>query len=120
MAQKVITCIICPVGCDITVTGENDTIASMKGHQCKRGEGYARSEFIHPVRILTSIVRVEGAEVPLVPVRSKDSIPKGLLFQCMEEIQKVVISAPVRRYDVIIPDILGTGVDIVATGEARN
>jgi CxxC motif-containing protein len=33
----------------------------------------------------------------------------------MEEINKVTIKAPVKIGDVVIKDVLGTGVDIVAT-----
>ena len=118
MAGKRITCIICPQGCDITVDGDGDTIHSMTGHECKRGETYARDEFIHPLRILTSSVKVCGSTVPLVAVRTNKSIPKELLFHGMQEIRKVQATAPVKRGDVIISNILGTGADLVATGEA--
>jgi CxxC motif-containing protein len=116
MAEKKITCIICPIGCEITVQGEGDRIDSITGHTCKRGEEYARSEFTHPTRILTSTAKVVGADVPLVPLRSSAPVPQELLFACMAEIQKLEIKAPVKRYDVLIPNILGTGIDIVATG----
>ena len=116
MAEKNITCIICPIGCEITVQGEGDRIDSITGHTCKRGEEYARSEFIHPTRILTSTAKVVGANVPLVPLRSSAPVPQELLFDCMAEIQKLEVKAPVKRYDVLIPNILGTGIDIVATG----
>lgn len=115
--EKSITCIICPVGCEIQVTGEPGRVETMRGHACKRGEEYARNEFIHPVRILTSTVRVEGGDAPLVPVRSQGAIPKELQMQCMACIRTARAEAPVKCYDVLIPDILGTGVDIVATGD---
>ena len=57
-----------------------------------------------------------GANVPLVPLRSSAPVPQELLFDCMAEIQKLEVKAPVKRYDVLIPNILGTGIDIVATG----
>jgi len=119
MAEKIITCITCPVGCDILVRGEGETISHMEGCQCKRGEEYAQNEFIHPVRILTTTVKVEGADAPLVSVRSDKPVPKELLFECMNEIKAVTVEAPVSRYDVIIPNILGTGVNICATGTAK-
>ena len=118
MDERVITCITCPVGCDITVRGGDNRITAMEGNQCKRGEEYARAEFFHPARILTTSVKVEGASAPLVPVRSDKPIPKKLLFACMEEIKAVTVTAPVSRYDVIIADILGTGANICATGTA--
>ena len=116
MAEKKITCIICPIGCEITVQGEGDRIDSITGNTCKRGETYARSEFTHPTRILTSTAKVVGADVPLVPLRDYAPVPQELLFDCMAEIQKLEVKAPVKRYDVLIPNILGTGIDIVATG----
>lgn len=119
MAVKTITCIICPMGCDITVEGEGDNIASMSGNQCVRGEKYAGNEFSHPVRILTSLVKVAGGSAPLVPVRSTRSLPKELLFDCMAAIRGATVPAPVERNQVIIADVCGTGVDIVATGEVE-
>lgn len=120
MAEKRITCIICPQGCDITVDGNGDQIRAMTGHDCKRGETYARDEFIHPLRILTSTVKVSGSTVPLVAVRTNKPIPRELLFKGMEEIRKVKAVVPVKRGDVIIPNILGTGADLVSTGEANS
>lgn len=119
--EKKITCITCPIGCDIVVRGEGDNITHMEGNQCKRGEEYAKNEFIHPVRILTTTVKVANAKAdnPLIAVRSDKPVPKELLLACMEEIKAVSVQAPVSRYDVIIPNILGTGVNICATGALR-
>ena len=116
MQQKKIICTVCPIGCNIIVRGEGEQIESMEGFGCKRGEAYARSEFSHPVRILTSTVKVEGGNAPLVPVRSSEPVPKDLLFKCMDEIRNLDVKAPVDRYDVLISNILGTGIDIIASG----
>ena len=118
MSEKKITCIVCPVGCEIIVRGEGETISAIEGNDCKRGESYARSEFVHPVRILTSTAKVSNSNTPLVAVRSSKPIPKELLLDCMKEIRKLDLKAPVKRYDVLIPHILGTDADIVATGTA--
>ena len=115
--EKKITCIICPIGCDITVRGEGDQIESVEGHTCKRGDVYARAEFIHPERILTSTAKVEHASVPLVSVRSNRPVPKEKLFDCMQQIRALTLCAPVQRYSVLISNILDTGADIVATGD---
>lgn len=117
MTEKTITCVTCPIGCSIVVRGEGDAITHIEGNQCKRGEAYARDEFVRPVRTLTTTVRVQGGAAPLVAVRSSAPVPKALLLPCMEAIRKASIAAPVARHDVVIPDILGTGVDIIATGE---
>lgn len=119
MAEKKITCIVCPIGCEITVCGEGENITSIEGYTCKRGETYARNEFIHPVRILTSTAKIRGAAEPLVAVRSNKPVPKELLLDCMEEIKKLDLTAPIHRYDVLISNICNTGADIVATGNAE-
>ena len=81
--EKKIICIICPQGCNITVKGdaEKGTIESIEGYTCKRGLAYAENEFTHPLRILTSSVKTEGARAPLVPGRTRTAIPQELLFQ---------------------------------------
>ena len=117
--EKEIICTICPLGCRILVTGEGERIDSIEGFSCKRGEAYGRSEFAHPVRILTSTVRIEGAAEPLLAVRSASPLPKERIADCMEELRRVTVKAPVRRRDVIIPDILGTGVDIISSDTAE-
>ncbi len=118
MSQKVITCTVCPMGCNITVTGEGDSIEKVEGYSCRRGEEYARNEFIHPVRILTTSVRMEGGSEPLMPVRSAKPVPKELLLDCVKILRTVTVSAPVKCGDTVVKNILGTGVDVIATGES--
>jgi CxxC motif-containing protein len=113
--KKEIICTICPIGCNISVDGEGEAITSVKGYSCKRGVEYARNEFSHPVRILTTTVKVAGSD-QLLPVRSNKPIPKEMIMDCMEVIKKITASSKVKRYDVIIPDICGSSADIVATG----
>lgn len=119
MAETIITCVICPVGCSISVEGDGKNIESIKGAACRRGDVYARNEYTLPVRILTSIVKVEGGRAPLVPVRSTLPVPKKSLFECMDRIRKVVRKVPVLAGEVIIADICSTGADIVATDGAE-
>lgn len=113
--KKEIICTVCPRGCHILVEGEGEKILSMEGFGCKRGETYATNEFSHPARILTTTVKMEGVENDLLPVRSNGALPKEKIFDCMEVIRKAEAKLPVKRYDVIVKDICGTGVDIVAT-----
>ena len=115
MEEKNIICIICPIGCEIAVRGEAKSIRSIEGCKCKRGESYASEEFLAPVRIFTSSVKVSGGKSPLVPVRSREPIPKKLLLRCVEQLRSLELKAPVSLYDIAVPDILGTGVDIVTT-----
>lgn len=113
--KKEIICTVCPRGCHIQVEGEGEVIRSIEGHGCKRGLEYAGTEFSHPVRILTTTVKLEGMDNDLLPVRSSKPLPKEKLFACMEVIRATTVKVPVARYDVVIPDICGCGVDMVAT-----
>ncbi len=113
--RKEIICTVCPRGCRISVNGDERGIESVMGHCCKRGEHYATAEFSHPVRILTTTVRILGNDHTLLPVRSAAPLPKELLFKCMDQIRSISVSAPIKRHDVIIPNICDTGIDIVST-----
>ena len=111
--EKVIICTVCPRGCHMTVNGEGDKVISVEGYSCRRGLTYANTEFVAPVRILTTIVKMENGE--LLPVRSEKPLPKEKLFDCMEVIKSVTAKAPVKVYDVIVKNICDTGIDIVST-----
>lgn len=113
--NKEIICTVCPRGCRITVQGDGENVLSAEGYGCKRGLEYAGTEYAHPVRILTTTVLVDGMENDLLPVRSAQPLPREKVFQCMEVIRSVRATLPVKCYDVIVSDICGTGVDIVAT-----
>ena len=113
--KKEIICTVCPRGCHIMATGDGDKVLSAEGYGCKRGLEYANTEYAHPVRILTTTVKLAGVQNDLLPVRSSKPLPKEKLFECMEIIRATEVAAPVKCYDVIIPNICGCGVDIVAT-----
>ena len=113
--KKSLVCVSCPLGCSIEVEMENGEVVSVTGNTCKRGDAYARSEMTHPVRSLTSTVKVKGGVHPVVPVKSAKPIPKEKMFECMEQINSVTLDAPVKIGDVVIENVLGTGVDTVAT-----
>jgi len=113
--KKEIICTVCPRGCHIQVEGEGDQILNVEGYGCKRGLEYGSSEFAHPVRILTTTVKLEGVQNDLLPVRSNKPLPKEKIMEYMQIIRATAVKAPVVCYDVVIADICGCGVDIVAT-----
>ena len=113
--KKEIICTVCPRGCHIMVEGDGEKVLTAEGYSCKRGLEYANTEYAHPVRILTTLVKIDGAQNDLLPVRSSQPVPKEKLFDCMDVIRATSVKLPVKRYDVIVPNICGTGVDIVAT-----
>ena len=113
--KKEIICTVCPRGCRVMVEGEGENISSVEGYSCKRGLEYASSEFAHPVRILTTTVKVSGVENDLLPVRSDKPLPKEKLFDCMAVIRSLSVQRPVKQYDILVSDICGTGTNILAT-----
>jgi len=114
METRELTCICCPLGCPLTVTIGEDEI-TVTGNSCNRGIQYGRKEVLSPTRMVTSSVRVIGGELAMVSVKTGQDIPKDRIFDCMEEIRKITVKAPVSIGDVIIPDCAGTGISIVAT-----
>lgn len=90
-------------------------VMSVTGNTCPRGADYARKELTNPTRIVTTTVRVEDGETNMVSVKTKQDIPKEKIFACMEAVRHLTVKAPVAIGDVILPDVAGTGVDIVAT-----
>ena len=115
MEKRELTCIGCPMGCQITVELEGTEIHSVTGNTCAIGDKYARNEVIHPERTVTSTVVVDGGDKPRCSVKTAGNIPKDKIFECMKAIDAVRVKAPVKIGDVIIKDVLVTGVNVVAT-----
>jgi CxxC motif-containing protein len=116
MEDRKLTCIVCPIGCQLNITFDGDKIDTISGNRCKRGSAYAREECTAPRRMLTTTVKVAGGLHPLVPVKTEKAVPKQLIMQCMDEIHKLQVTAPIKVGDIILVDICGTGVNMVATG----
>lgn len=114
MNTRELTCINCPLGCTVMVTIDNGEVTSVTGNTCPKGDAYARKEVTNPTRIVTSTVRVTGGVAPMVNVKTASDIPKGKIFDCVEAIKDVVVAAPVKIGDVILVNVAGTGVDMVA------
>ena len=112
MEIKELICINCPMGCNLTVTVENGEVLSVTGNTCPRGIEYGKNEVLHPVRTLTSTVRVDNREI-MLPVRSDRAIPKECLFEAMEKVNSVTVSAPVSIGDVLLSDFYGA--NLIAT-----
>lgn len=117
MEKRELICIGCPLGCMVTVEMEQGEIKNISGHTCKRGEEYARKEVTNPTRIVTSTVRVEGGHLDMVSVKTESDIPKGKIFECVAALKDICVKAPVHIGDVIVSDVAGTGVNMVATKE---
>ena len=112
-------CINCPLGCPLTVTLEEGVVTSVTGNTCKRGEAYGRKEVTNPTRIVTTSVTVDGSDVErMVSVKTERDIPKDRIFDVMAEIRQSHATAPVEIGDIIVPDVCGTSVNVVATKRA--
>ena len=113
--EKQIICTVCPRGCHMNVSGENGVVTSVENYSCPRGLEYAKTEFVAPVRILTTLVKIKDKENDLLPVRSNKPVLMSKIPQVMQAIKSAQVTLPVKRYDVIISNVCDTGVDIVAT-----
>lgn len=117
MAKKpVIICIGCPLGCRVRLTlGDQGEILDVSDNQCNDGGKYAISEFKSSTRILTATVMTEGSPRMLLPVRTRQPIPKERLRDCMSALSRVKVRPPIRMGEVIVPNLLNTGADIISS-----
>lgn len=115
MEIRKMICISCPIGCEMEAHIENKELLELKYNQCPRGVTYATNEIENPKRNITTTIPINSPEYPMLSVKTSSEIPKGMIFEVMEEINKKQAEVPVKMGDVIIPNILDTGVDIVAS-----
>ena len=118
MKHRELTCIGCPLGCRIEVLlDDKGEVTLVTGNTCQRGEKYARKEVTAPTRIVTSSVNVYGSRMGerTVPLKTASDIPKGRMMDVIRELAGVSVPCPVHIGDVILRDVAGTGVDVVAT-----
>ena len=106
-------CIVCPKGCHLKVDEENGY--TVTGNSCEKGADYGKKELTNPTRVITSTVRIEGGTLCRLPVKTDADIPKQDIFRAMALLNRVTVQAPVWVGDVVVPDILGIGVNFVAT-----
>lgn len=117
---KEFTCILCPNGCEIQAeVDENNTIQSITGANCQGGASYVRQELTDPQRTISSSVLVKGGALPLVSVRLSRPVPKASIFPVMEQIKKITLTAPVHTGEVILPNVLGLGSDVIITKDVE-
>ena len=109
---KTLTCIECPIGCEITVDLDGDKIVSLTGNACPRGKLYAQDEVVCPKRVITSTVRAKDGS--LVPVKTDKPVKKSEIFSVMEKINAVVCDMPVTMGQVLVENIEGDANLVVA------
>ena len=114
---RILTCINCPMGCELTVTVENGKAVSVSGNTCKRGELYAESEISAPTRTITTTI-ISDSGIP-VPVKTAQPVPKDMIFECTKAIKAAKLTLPVKVGQVVISDLLGTGSSVTVTKTVR-
>jgi CxxC motif-containing protein len=110
-----LTCVLCPVGCELEIGRDAAGELRVDGNQCDKGVPFALEEVLRPKRNLATSVPVRGAAAKMVSVRLSAAVPREMLFPILAEIAKLRPEAPVRRGQVLLTDVLGTGADVVAT-----
>lgn len=84
MSTRELTCIGCPIGCQLLVKINKDKVVEVTGNTCKNGKEYGEKECTNPTRIVTSSVYVEGGEIDVLPVKTERDIPKDRVFDCIK------------------------------------
>lgn len=113
---KEFTCIECPRGCRLEVSID-DGVAAVSGNACPKGAVYGVQEAVSPMRSLTTTVTIEGSARRRLPVRSSGELPLSRLLDAMAALDPVIVRPPVIRGDIVLGDILGLGVDMIATDD---
>lgn len=114
-------CTTCPSECLLTVEVERDAdghvaeVHSVTGNSCPRGDKFAHQELTCPMRVLTTTVAVSGGDETLLPVRTAEAIPLALHAQAMNFIRGLVVNAPISMGDIVLPNLLNTGIDLIAS-----
>lgn len=109
-----VTYVVCPMGC-IMVIDKIDNVYKVSGNICKKGEKYGIKEITNPKRVIISTVKLEGSYLNLLLIKTNSSTPKGMIFDAMKVLDSVTVISPVNVGDIIIKDVLGTGVDIMSS-----
>jgi len=115
--NKRLICISCPTGCALDLEIENGQLIKVTGNKCPKGEAYAKQEIENPMRVLATLVLAKGLELKIVPVRTSGPIPKTKIFDAIHASRSFLLEKPVKAGDVLISNLLGLGVDLIATRE---
>ncbi len=105
-------CITCPKGCHLKVDEENNY--AVTGNSCPRGAEYGKNELKNPKRVITSTVRTNSNEHPRCPVKTAGAVAKGKMFDVMALLDDITLTAPIKVGDIVIENVLDTGINIVA------
>lgn len=112
--NKELTCIVCPLGCQLKIEIEDEKIKSVTGNTCKRGESYAVTEMTNPTRVITTTVRTKTGEI--VPVKTDGTVEKNKIFDYMKVICGIHPDLSECNMGNVI-HTLDNGVNVVVTSQ---
>lgn len=107
--MRELVCIVCPNGCKLTI----DDDLNVTGNLCNRGKDFAINEIKDPKRTVTSTCKTVFKDVPVIAVKTDGEVKKDLVKNVIEEINKITIDSRMKIGDVVIKDVLHSGVDII-------
>ncbi|GAA0738314.1 DUF1667 domain-containing protein [Clostridium oceanicum] len=119
MKMRELTCIGCPLGCSLQAEIEDGKVVNVTGNTCPRGKIYAEKECTNPTRILTTSIAVEGGSDAVVSVKTEKDIPKGKIMDALKILKAIKIKAPSKVGDIVVENILDTGVNVVVTRDVE-
>jgi CxxC motif-containing protein len=115
MNSQNLICITCPRGCSLTVSYDDQDQMIITGNHCLRGTAYAKAELTDPRRMIASTVRIHGGIHKMLPVSTNAPFPKAKIMDLMALLKSIEIDAPVKMGDVLIENVLGTGIAVIAS-----
>jgi CxxC motif-containing protein len=109
-------CIGCPLGCRLEVDEADDGhVVEVRGFACKRGNEYALQEHTAPHRMVTTTVYIECSIYARLPVRTSKPVSKNMVADICQVLRSLKVVAPIQRGAVLFPNVLNTGVDVIAS-----
>ena len=111
--ERNLVCILCPIGCRMEISGEPENL-TVSGNTCKKGITYAYDEITNPLRTVCTTARIKGGVHKVIPVKTDKPIPDKFKLEVVREVNRIELTSPVKMGDILISNLFGTGVNIVA------
>ena len=123
--KRELTCVTCPQSCRLLAEGGSREELVVTGNRCKRGLAYALEEIFDPKRVVTAtmsiapdsrVARAAVVDLPQrLPCRTRTAFPRERIPELLALIARSEARLPLRGGEVLLPDLLGSGIDLIAT-----
>lgn len=107
-----LVCIVCPNSCKM-----NNDDGVITGFKCPRGKKFFEDELTCPKRTVCTTVATSFADMPVLPCRTSADIPKDRIFELMDLVKTLRVDRRLGRGEIIVKNVLGTGVDLISTAD---